>query len=124
MLENSMGPIQAAVAANPEVTHWIIGAVNDDTAVAAIKVWEDAGISQDNYLACGLGGYSMSVEEWDRGNDSYITIVLDPYNEGVAAITNAFNYIVGGVPLPMLTLINGNIADIDNWQTLIDPEMW
>ena len=124
MLENSLGPVQAAVAANPSVTHWIVGGVNDDTAVSAIKIWEEAGITKANYLACGLGGYSMSVEEWERGNDSFITVVLDPYNEGVAAMINLYNNIITGEPMPAMTLINGNVATIDNWKTLVDPDTW
>jgi len=124
MLENSLGPIQAMVVANPDVTHWIVGGVNDDTAVAAVKVWEEAGISKENYLACGIGGYSMSVEEWERGNDSFITVVLDPYNEGVAAMINLYNHIITGEPMPMMTLINGQIASIENWTDLVDPGTW
>jgi len=120
MLENSLPVAQATIQAHPEVTHWIVTGVNDDTAIAGMKVIEEAGrIPAKNTLYCGLGGYSMSVEEFQKGNSSYITIVLDPYTEGYRAIEILNDYIVNGTPMPMQTLINGNIATLDNWQTLI-----
>ena len=73
-----------------------------------------------NALFCGLGGYSMSVEEFKRGNDSYVCIVLDPYMEGRMAYQILFDHIVNGTPMPMETLVGGNIATVGNWQEIID----
>ncbi|GHU63419.1 L-arabinose-binding periplasmic protein [Clostridia bacterium] len=121
MLEDSLVAAHAAVQAHPEVTHWIVGAVNDDSAIAAVKTFEEAGIDEDHYLACGLGGYSMSVDEWEKGNDSYMAIILNPYGEGQAAMEHLYNFLKSGTPLPPLTLINGTVATLDNWETLVDP---
>lgn len=122
MLEDSLAAAQATVQAHPEITHWIVGGVNDDSAIAAVKAFEEAGIDQANYLACGLGAYSMSVEEWESGNDSYMAIVLNPYGEGQAAMEILYENIVNGTEMPAETLINGTVATIDTWQDLVDPE--
>ena len=121
MLENSMPVAQAILQAHPEVTHWIVTGVNDDTAIAPLKAMEEQGrIPMSNALFCGLGGYSMSVEEFKRGNDSYVCVVWDPYTEGRMAYQILFDYIVNGTPMPMETLIGGDIATVDNWQEIID----
>ena len=123
MLEDSLATAQATVQAHPEVTHWICGAVNVDSAIAFLKAIEERGkVPLENLAICGLGGYSMSVEEFEKGNDSYMTIVLNPYGEGQAAMQILYDNITKGTPLPELTLINGNIADINNWDDLIAPE--
>jgi len=125
MLEDSLVVARATLQAHPEVTHWIVGGVNDDTAIAPLKAIEEEGrIPLENAVFCGLGGYSMSVEEFQRGNDSYICIVWDSYAEGYKAMEIMYDYLVNGVPMPMSTLVGGNIATVDNWQDIIDPSNW
>ena len=125
MLEDSLVVARATLQAHPEVTHWIVGGVNDDTAIAPLKAIEEAGkIPLENALFCGLGGYSMSVEEFRRGNDSYICVVWDSYAEGYKAMEIMFDYLVNGVPMPLISLVGGNIATVDNWQDVIDPSNW
>lgn len=120
MLEDSIVAAQATIQAHPEVTHWICGAVNDDSAVAFLKALEEQGkIPQKNILACGLGGYSMAVEEFTKGNDGFMTVVLNPFGEGEAAMANLHAKIVNGTALPEKTLINGAVATISNWEELI-----
>ena len=121
MLEDSLAVAQATIQAYPYVTHWIVTGVNDDTAIAPLKAIEENGrIPRENTLYCGLGGYSMSVEEFNKGNRSYICIVLDPYMEGYRAMEILHNNIANGVTMPMQTLISGNIANVDNWKDIID----
>jgi len=125
MLEDSLVVARATLQAHPEVTHWIVGGVNDDTAIAPLKAIEEEGrIPLENAVFCGLGGYSMSVEEFRRGNDSYICIVWDSYAEGYKAMEIMYDYLVNGTPMPMSTLVGGNIATVDNWQDIIDPSNW
>jgi len=121
MLEDSLAAAQATIQAHPEVTHWITGGVNDDTAIAVLKALEEQGkIPQENILACGLGGYSLAVEEFKKGNDSFICVVLNPYGEGAAAMEILYDKIVNGTPMPEITYINGFVATIDNWEELIE----
>jgi L-arabinose transport system substrate-binding protein len=120
MLEDSLAAAQATIAAHPEVTHWICGGVNDDSAVAFLKAIEEQGkIPQKNILACGLGGYSMAVEEFKKNNDSFMTVVLDPYREGSIAMETLYNKIVNGTPMPEVTYVNGKVATLANWKDLI-----
>ncbi|MBC5647942.1 substrate-binding domain-containing protein [Christensenella tenuis] len=120
MLEDSLPVAQATVQAHPEVTHWIVGGVNDDSAIAALKAFEEAGITKDNYLICGLGGYEMAVEEFEKGNDSFMTVVLDPYGEAQVAMEMLYENIVNGTELPLETFVNGKVATLDNWTELIE----
>ena len=120
MLEESLAATQATIQAHPDVTHWIATGVNDDTAVAVILAVEEQGrIPMENVLACGLGGHAMAVEQFRQGNNSFITIVLNPYLQGVLAMEMLYNYVVYDIPMPMETFVNGTIATVDNWMDLI-----
>lgn len=120
MLEDSLPVAQATIQAHPEVTHWIMGGVNDDSAIAALKSFEEAGISKDNYLVCGLGGYEMAVEEFQKENNSFMTVVLNPYGEAQTAMQMLYDYLTKGTEMPKETFVNGEVATVKNWKELIE----
>ena len=68
MFEQVLPVAQGIINAHPEVTHWLITGLNDDSAVAPLRALEEAGFDMDNVIACGLGGYSLSVDEFKKGN--------------------------------------------------------
>ncbi len=120
MLEDTIPVAQSTVQAHPEVTHWIVGGTSDDAAIACLKAFEEAGIAQENYLVCGLGGYEMAVEEFEKGNDSFMTIVLDPYKEGYTAVELLYDNLKNGTEIPQNTFVNGQVATLDNWKDTIE----
>lgn len=123
MLEDSLAAVQPILQAHPEVTHWICGGVNDDSAVAVIKAIEEQGkIPLENTLICGLGGYSLAVEEFNKGNANFMTIVLDPYTEGSTAMQILYDNITEGKEMPEVTYVNGKVATLSNWKDLIEEE--
>ena len=120
MLEDTLPVAQSTVLAHPEVTHWIVGGTSDDAAIACIKAFEEAGIDQANYVACGLGGYEMAVEQFVEGNGSFMTIVLDPFKEGHTAVEILYDNLKNGTEMPQNTFVNGQVATLDNWTELIE----
>lgn len=121
MLEDSIAAVQPVLQAHPEVTHWICGGVNDDSAVAALKGIEEQGkIPPENVLICGLGGYSLAIEEFEKENANFMTVVLDPYKEGYTAMQLLYENITEGKEMPENTFVNGQVATLENWQELID----
>lgn len=120
MLEDTIPVAQSTVQAHPEVTHWIVGGTSDDAAIACLKAFEEAGLAQENYLACGLGGYEMAVEEFQKGNDSFMTIVLDPYKEGYTAVELLYDNLKNGTEIPQNTFVNGQVATLENWEEMIE----
>jgi L-arabinose transport system substrate-binding protein len=117
MYEDNLEVSAPVILANPNVTHWIITGANDDCALAPMTVLEEQGFNMDNTLACGLGGYEMSLEEFKNGNKNYICIVLGPDVEGYQAVKIVYDKIVNGVEMPATTLVSGSIADSENYLT-------
>ena len=115
MYEDDIEAASPVIIAHPEVTHWIICGANDDCAIAIMAILEEQGFNMDNTLACGLGGYEMSLAEFKKGNPNYISIVLRPDIEGYKAVYLAHDYIVNGTEMPALTEVNGDIATSDTY---------
>lgn len=115
MYEDNIQAASPVIIGHPEVTHWIICGANDDCAIAPMAILEEQGFDMNNTLACGLGGYEMSLAEFKEGNPNYIAIVLQPDVEGYTAVKMAYDYIINGTEMPALTEINGAIATCDNY---------
>ncbi len=113
--ESNLEVATPVITGHPEVTHWIITGANDDCALAPLTVLEEQGFDMDHSLACGLGGYEMSLEQFKAGNENYIAIVLQPDVEGYKAVYIAYDYIVNGTEMPENTFVSGSIANAENY---------
>ena len=115
MFEDDLKIASSILNAHPEVTHWLVTGINDDAALAALKVFGEAKFNTDNIIACGLGGYDLSLAEFAKGNKSYICTVLKPDVEGEDAMQELYDNITAQKPMPDMTLVAGKIATADNY---------
>jgi L-arabinose transport system substrate-binding protein len=116
MFEQVLPVASALLNSNPDVTHWIITGINDDTTVACFRVLEEAGFNMNNVIGCGLGGYSLSYEEFEKGNDNYITSKLQPFKHGTEAVRVLHEYLTEGKEMPIFTKVLGEVVTIDNYK--------
>jgi hypothetical protein len=80
-----------------------------------MRIFEESGFPLENVLACGLGGYIMSYEEFQKSHNSYIVTKLQPFAEGEAAVQILYDYITKDVPMPATTLVPGVIVTKENY---------
>ena len=104
------------IDAHPRVTHWIITGSNEDGAIAPLRALENKGFSLDRVVACGIGGSSLSYEEFQKPHKSYITIKLDAFKEGETAVKILYDYIIEGTKMPLNTLFPGIIVTKENYK--------
>lgn len=115
MIDDDLKVASSIINANPNVTHWIITGGNDDCALGPMKILQENKFNMDNTLACGLGGYELSLEEFKKGNKNYACIVLQPDVEGEKAMQMLYDNVVSKKEMPEMTLVGGQIATVDNY---------
>ncbi|HBE80318.1 MAG TPA: hypothetical protein DDW65_21430 [Firmicutes bacterium] len=115
MFDDDLQVASSIINANPKVTHWIITGGNDDCALAPLKILQENKFNMNNVLACGLGGYELSLAEFKKKNSSYICIVLQPDVEGEKAAQMLYNNVTAKKAMPLMTLVSGSIATVDNY---------
>ncbi|TFG62277.1 MAG: hypothetical protein E4H36_08375 [Spirochaetales bacterium] len=116
MFEQVLPVAQAIINSHPEVTHWLVTGLNDDSAVAPLRALEEAGFNMKNVIACGMGGYSLSGDEFKKGNDTYLAIKLDPQSHGSEGVRVLYENIVNKKPLERFTTTSGFVVGIADWQ--------
>lgn len=115
MFDDDLKVASSIINANPKVTHWIITGGNDDCALAPLKILQENKFKMSNVLACGLGGYELSLAEFKKGNKSYACIVLQPDVEGEKAAQMLYDYVTAKKPMPETTFVSGEVATVDNY---------
>ncbi len=115
MFDDNLKVASSIINANPKVTHWIITGANDDCALAPLKILQENKFNMENALACGLGGYELSLEQFKQGNKSYICTITQPDVEGEKAAQMLYDYVVSKKPMEEMTLVGGKIATVDNY---------
>ena len=116
MFEQVLPVAQSLINSNPRVTHWLVTGLNDDSAVAPLRALEEAGFDMNNVIACGLGGYSLSSDEFKNGNKNYLTIKLQPQAHGSEGVRVLYEYLVQGKPLMGFTPTSGVVIGYDTWK--------
>jgi len=118
MIESAMRVVSAGLSAHPEVTHWLITGINGDGAIGAMRVFEERNFLVENLIACGLGGYELSLNEFKKDHSSYICTILFPNKEGKKAVELLYDNLIKGTSLSTFTQVLGKVevATHDNWQ--------
>ena len=96
-------------------TYWIICGVNDDCALAPMHVLKEMGVPAEQIIACGLGGYELSIREFEAQNRNYITVMTQPDVEGAQAAEMLHEYLVNGEALDTSIILGGAVATCDNY---------
>lgn len=88
--------VAATITANPDVTHWILTAPNDEGAQGATRALEQAGLDKEATVV-GLGGY-LGIDEIRKEYSAFKAFAyIDPLLDGKIAATAAMKWATDGV---------------------------
>ncbi|MDR2552790.1 MAG: substrate-binding domain-containing protein [Treponema sp.] len=111
----------ATIAANPQITHWIITAPNDEGAQGATRALEQAN-KDKNAIVIGVGGY-LAKDEFKKDYSAFkATAYIDPVLDGTIAANAAMDWIEkGAVPYEEYKKPGGNFGVYPFSATMVDP---
>jgi L-arabinose transport system substrate-binding protein len=118
--QDKAGPV---ITAHPDVTHWVVFACNDEGVLAVLNALQTQGVSPDNILGVGLGGYE-ACKFWaaDQPSGFKAALYISGLDVGAAAAQVLYDNIVNGVPLPPFTIAPTSIVDPTTYQDIMTPE--
>lgn len=100
--------------------YWILCGANDDCGLALLHTLRQMGIPDEHMVACGVGGYELSIEEFTKGKKNYITVMTKPDQEGEKAVEMLYANLTEGVPMASEVMIGGVVATCDNFMIYFD----
>jgi L-arabinose transport system substrate-binding protein len=107
----------AVITANPQVKNWIVWGCNDESETGAVTALQNGGLSPNNIIGVGLGGY-LTCKDWkaSKASGNKAALFIDGRKVGAAAMKAMVDHLRTGAPLPANTVVPTTIVDQSNWQ--------
>jgi L-arabinose transport system substrate-binding protein len=105
------------ISANQTVKNWVVWGCNDESETGVVTALQNAGVSGDNIIGVGLGGY-LTCKDWRAGKNTGNKAAL--YNSGTDVGSDAVRVMTeslrNGTELPANTIVKVSIIDATNWE--------
>lgn len=116
--ESAFNAANIVIAKNLNVKKWVVYGFNDETIASGVRALEGNGVSADDVIAIGIGGYDIAVGEFEKEDVTgfFGTVVLASYRHGYETAVNMYNWIAKNQEPEKLILTSGYIATRANYK--------
>jgi L-arabinose transport system substrate-binding protein len=109
---------------HPEVKHWMICGMNDNTVLGGVRASENRGFAPSDVLGIGIDGIDAVAEfQKDKPTGFYASIWHSAKNHGHDTADAVYHWIHDGATPPMLTYTTGVLITRDTYQQVIAAQM-
>ena len=109
-----------------DVKYWLVGAMNDNGALGAVRALEGRGFTADNSVAVGING-TECIDEFKKANVTpfYGSVLMEANVHGYNTALDVFKWVTKGIEPPLSTYTGGVlITRADFEQQLKAHGMW
>jgi L-arabinose transport system substrate-binding protein len=115
-VESGYHAAQNAFTMHPDVKHWLIFGINDETVLGGVRAAENRGFGADTVAAIGIGGQATAIVEFDKPQPTafYATVAISSKRHGYDTALLMYNWIVRGEAPPPATYTAGMLMTRQN----------
>jgi ABC-type sugar transport system substrate-binding protein len=108
----------------PELRHWIIVGLNDETVLGGVRAAEGLNLGADSVIGVGIGGSGTADAEFRKAKPTgfYGSVLLSPRRHGYDTASAMFDWVTKGVKPPAITLTTGIMMTRTNFRQLLAAE--
>ncbi len=109
---------------HPDLRHWIIVGLNDETVLGGVRAAEGLNLGADSVIGVGIGGSGTADAEFRKAQPTgfYGSVLLSPRRHGYDTASAMFDWITKGVRPAPVTLTNGVMMTRANFRQLLAAE--
>ena len=106
------------VAAHPEVEHWLVYSLCDDTTIGGVRALEGNGFAAENIIGVGINGNDLAVGEFEKPDLTgfYATVLLAAKQHGYETSVNMYKWIAEGIEPDKAIFTSGVLMTRDNYK--------
>jgi L-arabinose transport system substrate-binding protein len=108
---------------HPEVKHWMICGMNDNTVLGGVRATENRGFAPADVLAIGINGIDAVNEfEKDQPTGFFASVLNSARRHGHDTADYMYKWIHDGVEPPPLTYTTGVLISRDNFKQIMTDQ--
>lgn len=110
-----------AITKNPQVKHWIVLGLNDETVLGGVQALETRGFTGKDVIGVGINGMTLAVTELSTKPDSgfFGSILLDAKKHGYDSTAMLYRWIRDGIEPEMDTRTSGQAITRENYMEVL-----
>ncbi|GHH69076.1 sugar ABC transporter substrate-binding protein [Kitasatospora indigofera] len=99
------------------VKHWVVWGCNDENVQGAVTALQSAGVSADNVIGVGLGGY-LACKDWGGPKPSGMkaALFINGRDVGALAVQTMYDKLRKGTPFPAEAFAPTTMIDAATWK--------
>ncbi|RKX98266.1 MAG: arabinose ABC transporter substrate-binding protein [Spirochaetes bacterium] len=119
--EGGFNAANITLTKHPEIKHWMVGGLNDESAMGGTRALEGRGFGVEDICAVGIGGSGTATNEFAKTEMTgfYATALISPYRHGFETSEFMYKWIVDGVEPPATTFTTAIMINRDNYEEIM-----
>ena len=116
--EGGFNAANITLTKHPEIKHWMVGGLNDESAMGGTRALEGRGFGVEDIVAVGIGGSGTATNEFAKTEMTgfYATALISPKRHGFETSELMYKWIVDGVEPPSATFTTAVMIDRENYK--------
>ncbi|OQY32365.1 MAG: sugar ABC transporter substrate-binding protein [Spirochaetaceae bacterium 4572_59] len=116
--EGGFNAANITITKNPQIKHWLIGGLNDESAMGGTRACEGNGFSAEDICAVGIGGSGTATAEFkkDELTGFYATALISPRRHGYETSEAIYKWISEGIEPPATTWTTAVMMNRENYE--------
>jgi L-arabinose transport system substrate-binding protein len=115
------GGFNAAIgvlSTHPEISHWLVFAINDESVLGAVRATEQLRIPAQNVIGVGINGAAEAYTEFSKSTPTgfYGSMAVSSTLHGRQSAINLYRWIKNGAVPPAVTETAGTLMTRENWR--------
>ncbi|MBN2062098.1 MAG: substrate-binding domain-containing protein [Deltaproteobacteria bacterium] len=108
-VESGYNAARSAITKHPEIKHWLIFGINDETVLGGVRAAENLGFGVDDAVAVGIGGQATALTEFSKSSPTafYATVAISSKRHGYETALHMWNWITEGIEPEKLIYTTG-----------------
>ena len=109
---------------HPDLRHWIIVGLNDETVLGGVRAAEGLNLGADAVIGVGIGGSGTADAEFRKAEATgfFGSVLLSPRRHGYDTASAMFDWITKGRRPAPVTLTSGEMMTRANFRRLLAAE--
>lgn len=108
-VEGGFNAANIAITQHPEVDHWLIFGINDESVLGGVRAAEGRNFSWEDIVGVGIAGSGTALAEFDKDERTgfHATVTISPYRHGYETAEYMYRWITEGEEPPAVTYTAG-----------------
>lgn len=108
------------LAGHPDVEHWLVYSLCDDTTIGGVRALEGNGFVAEDIIGVGINGNDLAMGEFDKADMTgfVATVLLAAKQHGYNTAENMYKWIADGVEPPKVVFTAGVLMNRDNYKAV------